>query len=118
MTNWIAGAFLLVGAGLFVAAGIGLVRFPSPYARLHAAGKATTLGLVCLILAAAFRLIQPQDSPKLLLVALFQVATTPIASHVMARTAHRRHVPLAHPEAVNEWPEEAWADEDSPGQLP
>lgn len=109
MTNWIAAAFLLVGAALFVTAGIGLMRFPSPYARLHTAGKATTLGLVCLILGAAFRLIQPQDSLKLLLVALFQVATAPIASHVMARTAHRRHVPLADPEAVNEWPEDAEA---------
>lgn len=111
MTDLVAGGLLLVGTFLYVSAGIGLLLFPSPYTRLHAAGKATTLGLVCLVLAAALRLTNPQDAAKLLLVVLFQVSTVPIAAHVMARTAHQRHIPLATPNAVNEWPEEEKAEE-------
>jgi multicomponent Na+:H+ antiporter subunit G len=109
MRDVITAALLVVGTILFISASIGLLRFPSPYARLHAASKATTLGLVCLVLAAVFQLTEPRYTAKLLIVVLFQVSTVPIASHVMARTAHRRRTPLSTPDAVNEWtePEEA-----------
>lgn len=105
MRDVITAALLVVGTILFISASIGLLRFPSPYARLHAASKATTLGLVCLVLAAAFQLTEPRYTAKLLIVVLFQVSTVPIASHVMARTAHRRRTPLSTPDAVNEWTE-------------
>lgn len=111
MTDLATGFLIIVGTLLFVSAGIGMVRFPSPYARLHAAGKATTLGLISMVLAAAFQLVHVQDGVKLLLVVLFQASTVAVAAHVMARTAHRRQIPLGHADAVDEWPQERWADE-------
>ena len=36
--------FLLGGAALATMAGLGLLRFSTPYARFHAAGKASPVG--------------------------------------------------------------------------
>lgn len=110
MSDLVSGVFLVLGTVLFVSAGVGLLRFPSPYARLHATGKATTLGLVCVVLAAVFQLSDLRDTAKLLIVVLFQVSTVSVSSHVMARAAHQRHNPLSTPDAVNEWPEEEEAE--------
>ncbi|HWT80996.1 MAG TPA: monovalent cation/H(+) antiporter subunit G, partial [Candidatus Methylomirabilis sp.] len=41
---------LLAGTFLIVLTGIGLLRFPDVYCRMHAAGKAGTLGVACIVL--------------------------------------------------------------------
>ena len=42
---------MLAGTFFMVVTGIGLVRFPDVYTRMHAAGKAGTIGIALLILA-------------------------------------------------------------------
>lgn len=53
ITDWIALALLLAGAGFFFAGTMGLLRFPDTLCRLHAMTKADNvgLGLLCLGLA-------------------------------------------------------------------
>lgn len=80
--------FLLLGGGLVgILGGIGLLRFPDFYSRLHAAGMTDTLCALMiiagLILQSGFTLL----SLKLALILLFLLFTSPTASHALARAA-------------------------------
>ena len=80
-------AFILAGSGFLMTGGIGLLRLPDFYSRLHAAGVTDTLGagllLLGLCLQAGFTLI----TLKLLLIIVLLFLTSPISSHVTARAA-------------------------------
>lgn len=84
VVSWI----LLLGGGLVgILGGIGLLRFPDFYSRLHAAGMTDTLCALMiiagLILQSGFTLL----SLKLALILLFLLFTSPTASHALARAA-------------------------------
>lgn len=84
---WLSAACLLTGGLFGIVGGIGLVRFPDFYTRLHAAGITDTL---CALLIIAGLLIQAGlalISIKLLLIMLFLLFTAPTASHALARAA-------------------------------
>jgi multicomponent Na+:H+ antiporter subunit G len=80
-------AFLLGGAFFMVTAGIGVLRLPDVFTRMHAAGVKDTMGvaltMVGLILQAGFSLV----TAKLLLIWVFLWFASPIASHATARAA-------------------------------
>ncbi|AKS40767.1 monovalent cation/H(+) antiporter subunit G [Wenzhouxiangella marina] len=82
--SWI---LLLTGGAFGVIGGLGLVRFPDFYTRLHAAGVADTLCALLivggLILQAGFSIL----TLKLALILLFLLFTAPTASHALARAA-------------------------------
>jgi len=80
---------LLAGVTLSLLAGIGLQRFPDVFARMHAATKPATLGLVLILLAAALRLADGGDVIKLLVIAAAQFITAPLGAHMIGRAAHR-----------------------------
>lgn len=67
---------------------IGMMRLPDIYARMHAAGKASTLGVSCLLLAAGIFYGADLFWRMVALVVLFFV-TAPIATSAIARAAHR-----------------------------
>ena len=52
----LAAIFLLCGAFLAFAAGVGVVRFPDLLARMHAATKPQVLGLILVLIALALRI--------------------------------------------------------------
>ncbi|MEL6746468.1 MAG: monovalent cation/H(+) antiporter subunit G [Pseudomonadota bacterium] len=82
-------SWLLIGFGGFfcVVSGIGLVRMPDLYTRLHAASLVDSLGSL-LILAGL--LLQATDwivAVKLVLLYALIFFTTPVASHALAQAA-------------------------------
>ena len=83
----LSAGLLLTGAGFAVIGGIGLVRFPDLYTRLHAGGIADTIAplliVAGLILQSGISLL----TIKLLLILLFLLFTTPTASHATVRAA-------------------------------
>jgi multicomponent Na+:H+ antiporter subunit G len=85
----IAGAMMMVGSLLALVATIGLHRFPDVLARMHAATKPATLGLILILAGASLRLEDTRDIAKLALIALFQFTTAPIAAHLVGRAAYR-----------------------------
>lgn len=89
-----AASLLLAGTSLFVIAAIGLHRFTDLYGRMHAATKPATLGLLLILGAAALRVDSSGDIAKLGLIALFQLATAPVAAHLLGRAAYRGGVSL------------------------
>ncbi|WP_376695035.1 monovalent cation/H(+) antiporter subunit G [Wenzhouxiangella sp. EGI_FJ10305] len=85
--DWISWLMLLTGGLAAVIGGIGLLRFPDFYTRLHAGGMTDTLCMLLiiggLILQAGLSIL----SIKLALIMLFMLFTTPTASHALARAA-------------------------------
>ncbi len=101
-TDWIAAVLLLGGCGFALVAGIGLQRFPDVFARMHAATKAVTLGLVMVLLGAALQVDFIGDAAKLLLVAALQFITAPVAAHMIGRAAYRSGTELSPATSVDE----------------
>lgn len=81
--------FLLTGVLLALIAAVGTLRFPDLLSRIHSATKPQVLGLLLVLLGLGFRLRDPGSIGLLLLVALFQMLTSPIASHMVGRAAVR-----------------------------
>ena len=98
----IASWVLLVAGGVFcVVGGIGLLRMPDFYTRVHAASVTDTLGvgfmLLGLMLQAGLTLI----TVKLVIIGLLIFFTSPAATHALAKAALGRGLePLLDKEDV------------------
>ena len=100
----LVAACLLLGTFLMIVTALGLLRLPDVFCRMHAAGKAGTLGVVLIILGAVIALAgTPNDvSVRGLLAVVFQFLTTPAATHLLARAAYVCDYPLSERTAVDE----------------
>lgn len=82
---------LLASVGLFfmLVAAIGVLRMPDLFTRMHAATKASTLGISSILLAA---LVYFQASgavaTKVVLIILFFFLTAPVGAHALGRAAY------------------------------
>ena len=79
---------LVLGAAWTLLAAVGVLRFGDVYARMHAATKATTLGLALALGGAAVHL-EGADAAKLALVGVLVFLTAPAGAHLVGRAAHR-----------------------------
>ncbi len=102
----LTAATLILGTFLMLVTGIGLVRFPDVYCRMHAAGKAGTMGISLVILATVIIFAgQPGHFSILLrgiLAIVFQFMTTPTATHLLARAAYITDYPRSDRTKVDE----------------
>jgi multicomponent Na+:H+ antiporter subunit G len=76
---------LLMGAVFMLLGAAGLLRMPDVYTRLQAGTKAVTLGSLALL--AGVGIHHPDWIPKLVLIALFILLTSPVGSSTIARAA-------------------------------
>lgn len=90
----IGAVFLLVGTVFCVLGVYGLLCLPDLYNRLHAGGKVATFGAGGVLLSLLF-LAPSQAGIKGMATAIFLLLTAPLVTHILARAAHRLHVPLA-----------------------
>lgn len=94
--SWIC---LLLGSAFCIIGGIGLMRLPDFYSRIHGGGITDTLGaglvMLGLMLQAGWSLV----TVKLVLIMLFLLLTSPVSSHAIASAA--RHSGL-EPELTEE----------------
>jgi multicomponent Na+:H+ antiporter subunit G len=101
---------LILGTFLMLTAGIGLVRFPDVFCRMHASGKAGTLGIVLVIVATILLFVFHPDAESRHLSVLFrgtlaiffQFLTTPAATHILAKASYVIDYPLSDRTAVDE----------------
>lgn len=93
--NWdlvrevVASAFFLTGSALVLIAAIGMVRFPDLLSRLHAATKPQVLGIILMMNGLALSLASWQVGWKVMPVIIFQLATAPVAAHMVGRAGYR-----------------------------
>ena len=91
MTAWDVITLVFVVGGLFflLIGGIGLVRFPGFYTRLHPAGKSDTLGASLVLMGLAIHAGWSLVALKLILIQLFIVLANPAATHAIGRAAYK-----------------------------
>ena len=88
LLDFLGVAALLFGL-FFCAIGVlGVIRMPDSLTRLHASGKVATLGLFGILLGAA--LLMPSTWLRLLVLGLFVLLTSPVATHAIAAAVYRR----------------------------
>lgn len=85
MRDTAIAVLLLAGSGLALIAALGLHRFSDAYARLHAATKATTLGLA-LVLTSAI-LAHGTDGREIVTL-LFVLLTAPVGAHMLSKAMY------------------------------
>jgi len=79
---------VLVGAFLTFLAALGMVRFRDVFARMHALTKASTAGALLVLLGAALSLEHPNDVTSLILAAVLQLITSPVAANMVSRATY------------------------------
>ena len=98
----IVAVLLLGGVSLAFLAALGLQQFDDVFARMHAATKPATLGLVMILLATALRLGDSGAVTKLVLVMVLQFITAPVGAHMVGRAAYRAGTELSERTQIDE----------------
>ena len=84
----IGAVLMLLGGLIAVLAGIGLLRFSTPYARFHAAGKSSPVAFLVAAIGAAFQL-GADGAAYLAIAAVAMILTLPVGVHLLFRAVHR-----------------------------
>jgi multicomponent Na+:H+ antiporter subunit G len=98
----LASAFLISGVAFALLAAVGLQQFDDVFARIHAATKAITLGLLLVVIGTSMLVENRGDIAKLVLAASLQFITAPVAAHMVGRAAYRAGTELSPDTVVDE----------------
>lgn len=80
--------FMLIGGGLFVLiGGVGIVRLPDVYTRMHAASLTDTMGTLMILFGIMLQAGLSLAALKLAAIALFLMLTGPTATYALANAA-------------------------------
>jgi multicomponent Na+:H+ antiporter subunit G len=96
LVSWIC---ILVGAAVALIGGLGILRLPDVFARMHGAGMIDTLGLGAILLGLMIQAGLSLVAVKLLLILLFVLYTSPMTTHALSRACLNAGV---QPEARHE----------------
>ncbi len=83
----LADVCLIAGGVLCITGGVGLLRMPDFFARVHAAGVTETLATPLLLIGLMLQMEWSLDLIKVLIIIVLILATNPTASHSMAKAA-------------------------------
>jgi len=95
LPDWAAlltSVLVLLGASLTFIGTIGLLRFKTFYARVHAPTLGTTLGIGCILIASIllFSVLQSRPAFHEVLIAIFVTITTPVTLMLLVSAALHR----------------------------
>lgn len=82
--SWV---LIAVGSVMLVIGGVGIVRLPDVFARMHGAGIIDTMGAGAILIGLAFQAGFSFVTIKLILIIVFVLFTTPTTTHALARAA-------------------------------
>lgn len=100
MLEYLGFGFIFLGIMAFFITAIGLLRMPDVYTRMHIGTKATTMGMILVLIGASC--IEPTWSFKLMLLGMFILLTNPLSSSVIARAIHKDGLTLNRDELKEE----------------
>ncbi|MFV0338798.1 MAG: monovalent cation/H(+) antiporter subunit G [Chthoniobacterales bacterium] len=112
MISWIINILALAGAFFIFVAGLGIFRLSDIFLRMHAATKASSLGLGLLLLALILVVPELGVAIKASLMILFIFLTSPIAAHMIGRAAYFHNTPMADNTKLDEL-KDKYADDHS-----
>lgn len=99
---WIPAVFVLSGTFFMLVAGFGIFRMPDVYIRMHAATKAASLGVGLLLIGAAVHFGDLAIATKALVTTAFIFMTSPVAAHMLGRSAYIRKVKMWDQSVIDE----------------
>ncbi|MFN3260122.1 MAG: monovalent cation/H(+) antiporter subunit G [Pikeienuella sp.] len=82
-------ALLLLGSVFTIVAGIGVVRLPDVFTRMHASTKVGTLGSGLILAGVAVHFADSAIVLRCILIVVFLLLTAPIGAHMIGRAALR-----------------------------
>lgn len=85
----LAGVALLLGGAFTLVAGVGLLRLPDVFMRMHASTKAGTLGAGLVAVAVALSAQEPGVASRAVGCLVFLLLTGPVGAHLIGRAAAR-----------------------------
>lgn len=84
LASW---CLIMIGGGFLLTGAIGVLRMPDFYTRLHAAGLTDTMGASFLVGGLLVQTGFNLTALKLILILLFLLFTSPIATHALINAA-------------------------------
>ena len=87
LCDLISWVLLVIGGFFCVTGGVGLLRFPDFFTRIHAASLTDTLGASLILLGLVFQSAGGLVMLKLLVILFFSLLAGATASHAMAKSA-------------------------------
>jgi len=85
--HWIGGGLVVAGTLLTLLGGVGVVRFPDVYTRIHAASLTDTGGATLVLIGLGLLSGLTLETLKLAFVWAFVMLTTPAAANALANAA-------------------------------
>lgn len=98
----IADVLMLVGAIVVLLSALGVTRFDDVMAQMHFLSKATSLGIVIVLVGAAIGMDAVNDWTSLVLAAFLQLITAPVSSNLISRSTYLRERRVAERVGVDE----------------
>lgn len=87
LISWV---LILAGSAFAIIGGVGLIRLPDVYARMHGAGITDTLGAGLIVAGMAVQAGFTLVTVKLILIMIFLIFTSPTSSYALANAAITR----------------------------
>lgn len=87
ITEIVSGIFLVIGAVAMLVGGVGILRMPDLFTRLHAVGIIDTLGVAAILIGLAFLAGWGLVLIKLIIIFALLMLLNPSTSHALARAA-------------------------------
>ncbi|WP_022706437.1 MULTISPECIES: monovalent cation/H(+) antiporter subunit G [Paracoccus] len=94
ITELVISALVVIGGLFCFAAGLGVLRLPDVFNRMHASTKAATLGSGMILVAVAVLFGESTIIARAVAAILFLLLTAPVAAHLIGRAAFRTGVPM------------------------
>ena len=87
LINVSSGFFLLIGTFLCLTGGLGILRFPDFYTRMHAVGVTDTLATAMILIGLILHNPDFLVDVKLMIILLMTIFISPTTSHALANAA-------------------------------
>jgi len=90
--NIASALFLLIGSFLCISGGVGILRFPDFFTRMHAVGVTETLATAMILIGLIIHNPDFLVDIKLIIILLMTLFISPTASHALANAAMRNNL--------------------------
>ena len=85
--DWLSGLLLVAGGFFVLVGGVGVIRMPDLYTRIHAASVTETLGTMLILTGLMLHSGWELATFKLLAILVFLLFTGPVSSYALGNTA-------------------------------
>lgn len=94
MQDALTALLILIGGFFMFVSSLGVLRLPDLFMRMSASTKSATVGVACMLLAAAVHFNELGLVSRLIATILFVFLTAPVAAHMIGRAGYLSGAPL------------------------